>query len=215
MADELIDICDDNMALIGTESRTEAHRHGLWHIAVHCWIVRPGPPGHVLFSRRAAGPATRGGLLDVTALGHPEAGESVDDRLTELLKGLGIDDGGSPLVALGVKIDVNRLGNDVVIREFCPTYFATSHRAAHEYALDHDVQTAMVEVAVPDGLELFSERSPRVDARGVEYDIDRAGWRRVESEVERPQFLPRVDPYYYKVFIMAERLLQGARDLAV
>ncbi len=215
MAEELIDICDDNMRPIGTETRTEAHRSGLWHVAVHCWIVRPEPPGHVLFSRRAVGTATRGGLLDVTALGHPESGESIDERLTELVKGLGIGNGESPAVPLGVKIDVNRLGNDVVIREFCPTYFATSHRPAHEYSLDHEVQTAMVEVAVPDGLDLFSSRAPRVGARGMEYDIDSATWRRVGSEVERSQFLPRVDPYYYKVFIMAERLLQGARDLAV
>jgi hypothetical protein len=37
----------------------------------------------------------------------------------------------------------------------------------------------------------------------------------VEREVGTPQFLPRVDPYYYKVFIMAARMLDGAPDLAV
>jgi hypothetical protein len=73
----------------------------------------------------------------------------------------------------------------------------------------------MVEIAIPDGLELFSGRAPRADARGVEYDVEAADWKRVEREVGTPQFLSRVDPYYYKVFIMAGRMLKGARDLAV
>jgi isopentenyldiphosphate isomerase len=215
VAEELIDICDDNMTPIGSDTRSEAHKRGLWHVAVHCWLVRPDPPGHVLFAKRSAGWVTGGGLFDVTAIGHPESGETVDERVAELVKALGLGSGEAALVRLGVKIEVNRLGNDIVIREFCPTYFATTRRRAHEYDLDHDVLTGMVEIAIPDGLELFSGRAPRSDARGVEYDVEAADWKRVEREVGTPQFLSRVDPYYYKVFIMAGRMLEGARDLAV
>jgi hypothetical protein len=215
VAEELIDICDDNMTPIGRDTRSEAHKRGLWHIAVHCWLVRPEPPGHVLFGRRPAGPGTRGGLLDVTAIGHPEAGEPVDQRVAEIVKGLGLDEPQRSTVSLGVKIEVNRLGNDIVIREFCPTYFATSERRAHEYDLDPDAFTALVEVSVPDGLDLFAGRVSHIDGRGVEYDVDSATWRRAEGVLGTPQFLPRVDPYLYKVFIMAARMLDGARDLAI
>lgn len=215
MAEELIDICDDNMTPIGTDTRTEAHKRGLWHVAVHCWVIRPRPPGHVLFARRAAAPGTGGALYDVTASGHPESGESADERLSQLVEELGTPDTDGRRIPLGIKIDVNRRANDVVIREFCPAYFVTSPRGVQEYQLDHDVFTALVELAIPEGLELFSGRASRAGARGVEYDITAAAWRGFESEVGVHHFLPRVDPYYYRIFIMAQRFMQGSCDLAV
>jgi isopentenyldiphosphate isomerase len=214
VADELIDICDDTMMPIGTDTRTEAHKRGLWHVAVHCWLVRPEEPGHVLFGRRAPAPGARNGVFDVTAIGHPVAGETAEERVGEIAKALRVDDEAA-LVPLGVKIEVNRLGNDVVIREFCTTYFARSDRRPHEYAFDHERTAAIAEITIPEGLDLFSGRQPRAPARGVEYDIDAASWRRVELEVDTGQFLPRIDPYYYRIFIMASRMLQGARDLAI
>jgi isopentenyldiphosphate isomerase len=217
VADELIDIWDENMMPIGRETRTEAHKRGLWHTAIHCWVVRPELPGYVLFRRRAAGAVTGAGLYDVTATAHPESGETVEDRLTQLTKELGLedDDGGSSVVPLGVKIEVARLGYDVLIREFCPAYFVTSQRHPHAYELDPGTLTALVEIAIPDGLNLLAGRTERVEARGIEYDVKDGAWRRIEIDVGPPQFFPRVDPYHYKVFIMAGRLLEGARDLAV
>lgn len=41
MAEELIDIYDEKMNLLGTATREQAHREGLWHTSFHCWI---GPP---------------------------------------------------------------------------------------------------------------------------------------------------------------------------
>ena len=37
--DELIDIYDQNMNLLGTAPRSQAHSEGLWHQTFHCWIV--------------------------------------------------------------------------------------------------------------------------------------------------------------------------------
>ncbi|MFR3313045.1 MAG: hypothetical protein ACLTT2_02255 [Alphaproteobacteria bacterium] len=39
MADELIDIYDENMNHLGTAMKSQAHREGLWHRVFHCWIV--------------------------------------------------------------------------------------------------------------------------------------------------------------------------------
>ena len=43
MAEELIDIYDEKMNLLGTATREQAHREGLWHTSFHCWIVRRSP----------------------------------------------------------------------------------------------------------------------------------------------------------------------------
>ncbi len=40
MADELIDIFDENMNLLGTAMKSQAHREGLWHKTFHCWLAR-------------------------------------------------------------------------------------------------------------------------------------------------------------------------------
>ena len=39
MADELIDIYDSEMNLLGVALKSQAHQEGLWHKAGHCWII--------------------------------------------------------------------------------------------------------------------------------------------------------------------------------
>ena len=39
MADELIDIYDSEMNLLGVAMKSQAHDEGLWHKVFHCWIV--------------------------------------------------------------------------------------------------------------------------------------------------------------------------------
>ena len=43
--EELIDIYDENMNCIGTASKAQAHREGLWHKAFRCWVIKPEPQG--------------------------------------------------------------------------------------------------------------------------------------------------------------------------
>lgn len=48
MADELIDIFDENMNLLGTALKSQAHREGLWHKTFHCWLARKNDEGRVM-----------------------------------------------------------------------------------------------------------------------------------------------------------------------
>ena len=56
MAEELIDIYDEKMNLLGTATREQAHREGLWHTSFHCWIVRRSPAGRRFCCKSAAKP---------------------------------------------------------------------------------------------------------------------------------------------------------------
>ena len=52
MADELIDICDENNNLIDIQKmKSEAHKDGLWHRASHIWIYNSN--GEILLQLRA------------------------------------------------------------------------------------------------------------------------------------------------------------------
>ena len=93
---ELFDIYDDNDVWIGTAERSEAHRLGLWHHTVHCWLVRREERegrivAKVLFQQRSANKDTGAGRFDITAAGHLEAGETPEAIVRELREELGVE----------------------------------------------------------------------------------------------------------------------------
>lgn len=74
MADELIDICDENNNLLGIRKmKSEAHREGLWHRAAHIWIYNSR--GEVLLQLRAKTKELYPGVWDCAVAGHVSAGE--------------------------------------------------------------------------------------------------------------------------------------------
>ena len=85
--DELVDIRDAETGKPtgGVVWKSEAHRRGLWHRCIHCWIfgVDAGEP-YLLVQRRAATKDTWAGYVDLTAGGHLATGEEPLDGLREV-----------------------------------------------------------------------------------------------------------------------------------
>lgn len=74
MADELIDICDENNNLLGIKKmKSEAHREGLWHRAAHIWVYNS--KGEILLQLRAKKKELYPSVWDTAAAGHVSAGE--------------------------------------------------------------------------------------------------------------------------------------------
>ncbi len=73
----------------------------------------------------------------------------------------------------------------------------------------------LVEIAITDGLRLFSGESEKATARGVEWNSASEKWNNIQLEIGISDVIPRVDPYYFKIFIMAERLLAGKKFLSI
>ena len=93
---ENLDIYDEYMNKIGTESRDIVHRNGLWHKTVHCWMYDEN--GNIYFQIRADS-----GKLYTTASGHVLAGETVRDAFRrETLEEIGVDTDVSNAIALEV-----------------------------------------------------------------------------------------------------------------
>ena len=90
MADELIDICDENNNLLGIRKmKSEAHRDGLWHRAAHIWIYNS--KGEILLQLRAKNKELYPGVWDTAAAGHVGAGEEpVDAALREVKEEIGL-----------------------------------------------------------------------------------------------------------------------------
>lgn len=210
---EILDVFDDNMRLIGTASRREVHQKGYWHQSFHCWILSRRHGDALLFQRRGPDKKVYPNTLDITAAGHLLAGETVSQGVRELNEELGLNARIEDLTHLGVRCDVAVIGS-VTNREFCHTFFLEDSRPLREYNLQSDEVAGLVMMRISDGLRLFGGEAHRITVTGVQVDAD--GIKRdIELQVGIGDIIPRLDRYYLKILIMAERYFAGSRYLGV
>lgn len=89
MADELMDICDENNNIIGRGMKSEILRKGLWHRTARVFIYNSS--GEILLQLRGKDKELYPDLLDVGAAGHVAAGEDyVDTAVREAQEELGL-----------------------------------------------------------------------------------------------------------------------------
>lgn len=74
MADELLDVVNDNDEVIGQEMRSVVHQQGLQHRGVHVFLFNE--QGEMLIQKRSADRANSPSLLDCSVSEHVKAGES-------------------------------------------------------------------------------------------------------------------------------------------
>ena len=211
--DELVDVYDDSLRKVGVVTRNEAHRKGLWHLNLHCWIVTKRKGGAVIFQVRSEHKHNFGGLLDSTVGGHYKTGEQLRDVAREIKEEIGLDPDLKRLVPLGRRVDVTG-SEGLSKREIAEVFFIRDDRPLQAYKVDPLEVQALVEVRIWDGLRLFSGRSKRIKAAGVEWGATGKAAEK-QIEVTKASFVPKMDSYYMTLFIMAMRLLKGDRYLSI
>ena len=214
MSDEIIEVFDENLNKIGTMPRNEAHESGAWHRTFHCWIVSSIDGGKVLFQKRGRHKKMFPDYLDITAAGHYIAGEHPQEGVREILEELGIKVQFSELIPLGIKFDVAKVGK-IINREFCDVFLLRRDRRPRDYMPNPEEVEGLVEMDLMDGLGLFMGHIKEVCVKGIEWDMEMKKWNDVNMPVGVRAIIPRIDPYYLKVFIMARSLLRGERYLSI
>jgi len=76
MKEEIFDVVNERDEVIAQETRSEVHRLGLAHRAVHVFIFNGG--GAVFLQKRSMSKDTFPGAWDSSASGHLDTGESYD-----------------------------------------------------------------------------------------------------------------------------------------
>ena len=91
MSKEYFDILDEKGNKTGkTKLRSEVHRDGDWHKAVHIWIINNN--GDILLQRRCATKDSNPNMLDISSAGHLSAGDdSLSGAIRELKEELNLD----------------------------------------------------------------------------------------------------------------------------
>lgn len=212
---EFVDIFDEEMNSIGRMTKKEAHRTGAWHKSIHCWIVRSDETGeYVIFQKRSATKKTFPNFLDISAAGHYQAGEHIEDGVREIVEELGINVAFNELQYLGIKFDVYK-DETIFNREFCETFLYRNDRALSQYSIDCDEVTGLIQIKVQDGLDLFSGKVDSICATGIEYSENHNKIEKIEINVNRNMFISRIDPYYGKIFMIAKAYFSGERQLFI
>lgn len=211
---EILDIFDENFNLIGQESRDVVHKNGLWHQTFHCWILtRHNGKNYVLVQKRAHAKKIAPDKLDISAAGHLLAGENKNDGIREVQEELGIMPSTSKLIDLGIRLSSSGTPGVKCNREFCHVVFLEDNTPLINHILQPEEVSALVEIEVSDGLKLFAEEVDSVVAQ-VLTSLD--GQNQLgEMIVKREDFIYRIDPYYFKVFIMADRYFKGEKYLSI
>ncbi len=208
MTAELIDIYDEKMNLLGTATREQAHREGLWHISFHCWLVRMSSDGRpqVLLQIRGKN-QNHPSLIDISSAGHLLSGESTHDGIKNIEKELGLKIDFSKLVKLFTANHVYRK-NNYINHEFNPTYLLEDTTALPDYKLNPELVDGIFIADVEDMLNLFKHKVNKIYVNGLRMN-DQRQYVPHAGNIARCEFVPHTDQYFIKVMETIQRWFKG------
>ena len=129
---EYFDILDENGNLTKkTKLRSEVHRDGDWHKAVHIWIINEN--GDVLLQRRCATKDSNPNMLDISSAGHLSAGDnSLDGAIRELSEELGLEVSKEELKFIKTLKKSARYTETFINNEFSDVYILRTNKSVDE-----------------------------------------------------------------------------------
>lgn len=204
---ELLDIYDATGVHIGVKERAAVHREGDWHKVFHCWVVYRGADGidYLVMQKRGPDKDSFPDVLDITAAGHYQAGETIRDGIREVEEELGIHVSFDDLVPLGEHVGVAEYPG-LIDRQFCDVFLLVHDQAISEYRYQKEELVGLVVFRIDDGLNLFDGIVKTIPVKAVGFGVD-------QLDVTIDDFVPRTDDYVSRVLRLAVRYLNGERGL--
>lgn len=162
---EKLDIYDEYMNKIGTESRETVHQNGLWHKTVHCWMYDDN--GNVYFQIRSDSDK-----LYTTASGHVLAGETVRDAFhREIFEEIGVDTDVSNAIALEVVFwRQDKPEKNWSDRAFAHIYMNKLPLNFTDFHFQPGEVAGLVRINARDCLELLMNKKSKISATKISSD---------------------------------------------
>lgn len=206
---EILDIYDENRVHLGVKDRNAVHRDGDWHCTFHCWIIYRGADGtdYILMQKRGPDKELFPNLLDITAAGHYEAGETAADGIREIKEELGIEVSFDALIPVGSRLGAARY-NGLIDREFNDVFFLVFDASLSVYRIQEEEISGLVKIAIDDGLALFAGEREVISGEAV-------GLGAAIVEMRLEDFIVSQDRYTYRALVLAKRCLDGEKHLVI
>lgn len=205
---EMLDIYDENMVHLGVKAREAVHHDGDWHHTFHCWITfrdAEDQQDYIVVQKRGPDKQFHPNMLDVTAAGHYEAGETIADGVREIQEELGIAVAFDRLLPVGGRWAVCRYG-EWIDYEFNEVFLLNDDRPLVAYAFQREEVSDLVRIRLDDALALFAGERDSIEAESLE-----AG----TLTIRLTDFVEMADRYTYRVMVLAKRFLNGEKHLVI
>lgn len=147
---EKIKVFDEQFQYIGIHSRDHVHSKGLWHETFHCWLI---DDDFVYIQKRSAHKKDFPSLFDITAAGHLEAHETVEDGVREIEEELGIKVAFTDLISVGIIRDIILLPH-FSDYEFAHVYFYQAEFTAADFTLQEGEVESIYRIKQQDFIRL-------------------------------------------------------------
>ena len=195
MAEEYLDVYDDELNYIGVVSRSEAHRKGYWHYTFHCWVVLETQNGYqVLFQKRHPSKDVNPNKLSVSAAGHILASETVADGVREVKEEIGISVSFQDLHSLGEYRLLMQEG-EMDNREISLLYYTVQPLPFSLFSPQLSEVSGLFLVSLQDFYDLMHDTKEEVPASG--YEISEEGAKLYQHTViTKDSFSLRGIPYF-------------------
>lgn len=210
MADELIDIFDENMNLLGTAMKLQAHREGLWHKTFHCWLAHKTPDGKTLLWLQLRNPNKDifPDKLDISAAGHIRAGEEVKDGYREIQEELGLKLQKDDIVKLFTSKEIYEAEN-INNREFQMVYVAMVTGSPYKAVLQPEEVAGLYEVDIDEFADLMADKVQSIEARGIKRNPD-SSYTLEFRNISKSDVAAHSKDYYNKALDMIKRFVNNS-----
>ena len=168
---EYFDILDENGSKTGEQKlRSEVHRDGDWHRAVHIWIINQN--GEVLLQRRSPNKDSNPNMLDISCAGHLSAGdESLEGAMRELKGELGLGVQPNELQFIKTIKRSSRYTETFINNEFDDLYILRTNKTVDDMKMQEEEVSEIFFVPFIEFKKMVENRQPDLLCHDEEADI--------------------------------------------
>ncbi len=206
---ELFDIYDEDLNHIGVKPRAEVHRDGDWHQVFQCWVVGRDEDGEtfVVLQKRGPNQDTFPHKLDISAAGHLQSGETIQDGARELEEELGLTVSFDDLVSLGRRVSIKKY-KDLVDCQVAHVFLYECDQSLTDYTYQQSEIAGLVKLPIVVGIQLLTGEIDFAIVPAVGLGTDKI-------KVTLDDFIQTIDPYALKILLLAKRYFAGEKYLLI
>ena len=171
MAKEYFDILDEKGNKTGkTKLRSEVHRDGDWHKAVHIWIINND--GDILLQRRCATKDSNPNMLDISSAGHLSAGDdSITGAIRELKEELNLDINPKDIHFIKTLKRSSKYTETFINNEFDDLYIVRTNKKIDDMKFQEEEISEIMYVPYKKFKEMVNNKQPDLLRHDDEFEI--------------------------------------------